>query len=763
MLIKGVSMKKTVIATLLIIVILAATLTGCTFIRANEQRQLEQTLAVVQKGDVKLNVTQMELIDNINSSVYNYVQYGMSVEQAVNYVIEGRIQSKLLTIEAMQFLTENEAAVARRRNARRSQNVANPEDVLTVAEYYEAIITVNRQILDSVDKYVDEYEDNLKKTEVTNAPKENVEKIEIDSGLNEEYIVGESLDLDDLRLRIVYKDGTEKIIPVISSMVDTEFSSESAGDFELILALDVKVEKDGVVETEKIKTENGKYTIKAAPTVKTSTLDDKNYNSHGHSSAYLDSIRYKTEAEIRTWLTSDEAKRYDYNDGKGIPEKINIDEMPKADMSVAEKDAWRRLKTNMNTNYRSAEYYYRSNFESQVLSALQHELYQNVDDQIARDGNFDDSVLEQFAALSANDRLKYERMTVKERKKAFISAISSSLESLYFCPAVENLNEYYYVQHVLFKFDENTFDFIKANNLDPINDKEVFETLVSRQKVREANPLYDPSYECDCNHFDEDGNYIANPDGCEFDKEEYIALGKSNYQYMKDHPTGTYYCPSIAYLPEERNVTEVLAEFADALAVAQAESAQKAKEAFEWFIYRFSDVNSGSFNNDLGYLITPDKADSTLVDGFYAFGKLLGKQANYSKDNEGIYLVDTAALSTDFEAYTKYVCEFESSNHNRIQYVVGSDGSSYAGIHVLILQKVPFTAAADWNAQSFTNSANNKTVSEALKDGIISSRRSKAYSDFTSEKLKDYEKREGVTITKEEKKINALISQYTGQ
>ncbi len=757
--IKGVSMKKTIVATLLIIVILAASLTGCTFIRANEQRQLEQTLIVVEKDGLKLSVTQMELIDNINSSVYNYVQYGMTVEQAINYVIEGRVQSKILVIEAMQYLP----TVERRRAVQRNATVTKPEDVLTYAEYCEAIIAVNNQIQDSIDNYVKEYEDNLKKTEVTNASKNNVEKIEIESGLNEEYIVGESLALDDLKLRIVYKDGTEAVIPVISSMVDTEFSSQSAGDFELILALDVNVEKDGVVETEKIKTENGKYTVKAAPTVKTTTLDDENYNPHSHSNAYIDSIRYMTEAELRTWVTGNEAKKYDYNNGKGVvPTPIDLEAMPTADMSAAEKDAWRRLKTNLTTNYRSPEYYYRSNFESQVLSALQHELYQNVDEEIASDGDFNASVLEQFSALSAQDSVKYERMTVKDRKSAFISAISSSLESLYFCPSVENLNEYYYVQHVLFKFDDETFNFIKANNLDPIKDKKEFEKLVSRQKVREANPLYDASYECGAEHFDEDGNYIANPEGCKFNVSEYLNLGKSNYQYMIDHPDGQYYCPSVAYLRNETPVTDVLAEFADALATAKSlNDTQKLKETFEWFIYRFSDVNSGSFNNDLGYLITPDKSDSSLVDGFYAFGKLLGAQAEYKAENEGIYTVSDEVINGNGQ-YGAYVMKYQSKGGNALQYVVGTDNSSYAGIHVLMLQKVPFTTSADWNYESFVNSANDKTISKALADGIISTRRSTAYSNFTSEKLKDYDEREDVTVTKEEKKIKSLISQYTG-
>lgn len=752
-------MKKTIVATLLVIVLVAAMLTGCTFIKTNEQRQLEQTLITVEKGGLSLSVTQMELIDNINSTVYNYVQAGLSVEQAVNYVIEGRVQSKLLVIEAMHYLPTIDA----RKRAQKSATVTTAQDALTWAEYYEAVIAVNNQIQSSIDGFVEEFEDNQRKTEVTNASKDNVEKIEIDSGLKEEYIVGEELDLKDLKLRIVYKDGTETVIPVISSMVDTEFSSENAGDFELILALDVNVEKDGVIETEKIKTENGKYTVKAAPTVKTSTLEE-NENPHSHSSAYIDKIRYMTYDELKVWVTGNEAKKYDYNNGKGLPEKINLDEMPSANMSAAEKDAWRRLKSNLSTSYRTPEYYYASNYESQVLEALQHELYAKVDAEIAADADFDASVLEQFTALADNDKIKYERMTAEERRKAFVKAISSSLESLYFCPSVDNVNEYYYVQHILLKFDDETFNFIKANNLDPVNDKDAYAALISRLKVREANPLYDAKYECAGNHFDEDGNYIAHPDGCEFDAEEYIELGKSKYQYMVDHRDGDYYCPSVAYLPNEIAATEVLNELSDALAAANNDS-KKLKETFEWFIYRFSDVNSGSFNNDLGYLITPDKADSTLVDGFYAFGKLLGAQAQYNAENEGIYTVDTAALKNDdkFKAMTEYVMDYTSANSNKLQFVVGSDNSSYAGIHIMMLQKVPFTTAEEWNAQSTTNSAGSKTVSQALKDGIISSRRSEAYSNYTTDKLKDYDKKEDVTVTRQEKKINSLISQYTGK
>ena len=145
-----------VLALVLVVVMVVAMAVGCTFIRENDYRKVNETYATVSNNGITLDISYNEFIDYFNSMGYLYVQYyGYSVEDALDLTISNKIYAALFGKGAS----------------------VKPEDVLTFAERYAAIYTVNDSILTSVeDTAADLKQDDLN-SRINKAKKTGVKEI----------------------------------------------------------------------------------------------------------------------------------------------------------------------------------------------------------------------------------------------------------------------------------------------------------------------------------------------------------------------------------------------------------------------------------------------------------------------------------------------------------------------------------------------------------------------------------------------------------
>ena len=103
--------KRLVIAMALIMVLVFAmgTLVGCDEIfKRNEERDAKQIVATVTYGNQVAHVTKGELAASFNAYAYSYVYYyGMSYQQAADYILKSLAQRELLVLFAKEYILED--------------------------------------------------------------------------------------------------------------------------------------------------------------------------------------------------------------------------------------------------------------------------------------------------------------------------------------------------------------------------------------------------------------------------------------------------------------------------------------------------------------------------------------------------------------------------------------------------------------------------------------------------------------------------------
>ena len=263
-----------VLALVLVVVMVVAMAVGCTFIRENDYRKVNETYATVSNNGITLDISYNEFIDYFNSMGYMYIQYyGYSVEDALDLTISNKIQQKYLLTLAMPYLAATDNAARYAALFGKGASV-KPEDVLTFAERYAAIYTVNDSILTSVeDTAADLKQDDLN-SRINKAKKTGVKEIRFTQSTLDYFdtffhltatpsgcYVGQEMDFDKVQIEIVYDDGTVSdpyVVP--DGMYTTAFSSaasdshtERTEDKEFVITFEEEVTAaDGTVGSEDV-------------------------------------------------------------------------------------------------------------------------------------------------------------------------------------------------------------------------------------------------------------------------------------------------------------------------------------------------------------------------------------------------------------------------------------------------------------------------------------------------------------------------------
>ena len=371
------------IALIIVVAIAVLSLPACTFISENEERVSNEVLATVKhKNGVTLEVSRNEVMDYFNSYAYYlmyYYQY--SVQEALDYAIENKIKNKYLVAEAMPFLASADATKV---NAKRTSSVlygggkyVTPEQVLTLAERYAAIYSVNNsideQLKSSREEAYQEYIARIAEEISATNVKEIVFTDSTKAYLKDEYYVGDELDKTQIKIKVVYDDGTkseEFIAP--DTYYTTDFSSstieegsqsttEQTGttvEKSFVLTFKENVEKDGEV-VEEAHTLTHEYTLVAPRATK--AKEEPELSDDKLEIGEVEVSRYATESELAAAGVTQQIR-----DLKAEYEALKA--TVGADSYMVE--AYRITIENIASANKNMTYFYNTAYESQVLAAL---------------------------------------------------------------------------------------------------------------------------------------------------------------------------------------------------------------------------------------------------------------------------------------------------------------------------------------------------------------------------------------------------------
>ena len=728
----------TIFAFALVVAMIASMLVGCSFFQENDYRTANETYVTVKHPNgITLTVSYNEILDYCNGSsrLYSYVNYyGLSVGEALDLCIQGKIQSAYLLADAMGYLTSADKTSEARVNALFGKGAkVKAEDVLTYAERYAAIFAVN----DSIDTSLETNAENAKAEEWTRAynkiSSQDVEEIVLTDatlayldkffGEDKECLVGAELDLSKIVAKVIYEDGSESaefVVPsegysVAFSSAETENYTERTEDKNFTVKFtEVEINGDEEVETEHTYVYD--YTLVYPRDVKAEEEEETDYTKVTIDEVKVD--RYALDADIPDAVKAvaqirDVQKEYDKLVAEG-GDKYQI-------------EAYRVLIENMKNNNRDMAYYYKSQFDAMAVTALQEELYKGAEASFSARTDLDAEIVEEFKYLYNNQKNTYHGNTADENKDAFISTITSTgtgMDTLYYHPAVVDIDEYFFVKQVLFKFDANIVAFLEDLRNDEDAVEEACKYFMETEKVIASNPDYDVDFDCPLHELKEEGATCT--------KSEEDAI-----------------CPSIAYAESEEVIADVIARMQSELSALYAEDKyDEAKELFEKYLYSYCD-DAGSFNANWGYLITADKDDNSWVGNF----------TDLAKD---IYAYNTKEGNT-----------FTADGQIGVSYtynLTGTTKSDYAGVSVMMVAKTPFVGkdGSEFDISAMTNDqiiahlksqvkGDGTTLYDALKEGLETESRNLAYSNYVTGIPQDIferdEENNKITVNKDYKDV----------
>lgn len=740
-------MKKKLIVLLLLVALTASLFTGCTLIKENAEREANEVLATVSSDGITLTVTKNELLTYVNYILNMYSQSGYSYtpeyETMFPQVLDTLISQKYQVIKGIVYLNSINDRKASRSSTVLGISKNTAEGCLTVAERYAAINAINDSFEDEIETYKENYRSEKTTLVVQAADKEvkaykddgyAVDHLELAKGfLKSEYYSGESLNtkkayvadfsdfdydtkakLDELEtasgkeavaarlaeahdesnvfIYIVLTKKDEATVRVPYPYTDSFVDSDNAFTSTLDSGSTVKT------------TKTIKY--KYADTVKKDGVDTYEYrytqDAEGNDYTYtLYPTRTAREAEAEVDVL--EKDRYSTDATYKDVAKFNAN----GGATREEKDAYRQFreaKKNMLIGFEEngLNYYYSSQFESAVLNAVKYECAKSI-------AVSDDDVNTEYNILFNRQRAEYELLgTDDEKVTKFTGSIVSNsdvaLGTTYYVPVdalkakgLTDLSGFFAVKHILFKFNEEQTSFLTSNCASYTGDQldAILDTMAPELKSDRSNPYYDPKFECSCTDHTDATDVAAN------------CADKGEHEV----------CPSLAYDPNGKDVTvlgtvagTVQADLKAALSAVDSDTElddaaklQKKFEIFDDYTYKYSDDSSIGFKN--GYLICPEEVGNGWTEAF----------TNFARDNYEGGVGSTGDL--------KYV------------YYVGN--GTYA-VHFMMVTMIPFangevnmeTGALSLNAA--INTAGD-TLMEQIRSSVMSTRKSKAYSDWTAQ------------------------------
>lgn len=536
--------NKLIVLLISILLVCSITLSACSLVTTNEERQANRVMASVTvdlakefdgikdvMGDkwnyvVTLDVTRRELITSVNYTLNYMASLYQQLGSTYNYDVETVMESGLKNLVAQNYRViraMGDLLLKSKETGRYDSlycltdeykekygNKLVPEGVLTVAERYSAIKSINEQFESRLESYTEDTEDGERDNEKSEANLQLakhyndgyfVKSISIAhkdaegkfaDGLYSDVIVDdaneETPDIDYKRVYVKMtlsaseKDDVYVYVPVEEGGVTVEEDEEAVSKGKYFTAKKVKITHSGR-KYAKVTEENDK-----GYEVETFTSKEIPYSLVSPRSAYTavteeeksisDELRYATIEQWKNESTyTDEMKEI----------KSDIFNVNPEYKTKEEKDAYRQLRNYFNSSnigfsetkptdeksdnyfnyvyYNGLKYYYDSQFSSELLSAKEYELTESLS--VA-----ESEIVDEYKGLVEKDKANYEDLSYNEQVKKFFETIKSDLSTAYYVPMEALTNVSYEVKPTDKKY-ESLFVVDGSGNVTDYNERYV--------------------------------------------------------------------------------------------------------------------------------------------------------------------------------------------------------------------------------------------------------------------------------------------------
>ncbi len=674
-------MKKRLIvalAAVLVLVFALGAFVGCDEIfKRNDERDANQIVATVKYGNQTASVTKGELTASFNAYAYSYVYYyGMSYEQAADYIVKSLAQRELLVLFAKEYIL-NEYIKQGKIQAGAVPELTDIEDLLTRSEINKAVETTNEDLVSSLGTLID----GLFTDDAYNEAEEDeeTEKVEVTDPIKVKF---DSLGGSEVETQKIQK-GTKATKPADPTKENFSFygwytmDGSESGDYGTKFDFDSAVNESVTLYAKWVD-----YRTPRAEMPEEEEDDD--YDADNDDATVEIEAKFFDESYINRIKSKDVELTLESN----IPDDKFENYV---DRGVA------KLKENLASNFRDYDYYLNSQYKTILIEKLERYVGNLVSIEQAQ-------VEERFAKLVNDNR---EAFGVSDT--AFSSALTSALQTTYFHKTTvdENNSGYGFVVNILLKLNQEDTDYlvdlVKAGNMPKENILALRDQKINAMTVNVSNPDYDADAEVDYNGdgkvdsadreiADELVDPMTDPSNpynqantkynSENDYTKLVTFGK-NADGEWEITFGAKECPTMAYLLEEvpalgtNGVVEQIYNSFEQVKAYVASGEMTHVESIYWlnkvataWVYLVGDdsgmTSTDSNNGGLGYLITPDGEDSNYLENFTDLARGLIKKGT------GTYSVDGTATENNF--YTIADSFIES----------GSTSNAYAGIFILL-------------------------------------------------------------------------------
>ncbi len=703
-------MKKKLIIAIAIVLLLAISTTmlvGCDeIIKKNEERDAMQVVATVNYGDKTAYVYKYELETVFNNYAYAYVNYyGMSYEEAANYLVQSLAQQRLLNLFALEKVAELKGV----------PTPGKAEDLLSASEKKKAIDDANDSMLSSLVSIVEDLitEDNAN-TVTTTTKKDDTDT---DTAETDSVYVRFETNGADAIAKIKVTKGTKATAPDEPTRTgytfygwyqEADFSGEEF-DFETTtvsgeMTLYAKWEKHLDARTERPEVEEeDDYD----PEDNTAELPAKFF-----SAEYQNGLFDDTDAEsvfTKSFLEAEFASDIAFDENE-----TTLVEVLKEYISEGLADFKKELMANL---YKDSvdecyEYYLNSQMQSLLLERLQRMLGDQV------------TVTDAEIAAEFEAALAKNKETFADGGSSYESALESALSTTYYHPT----KNYGFVLNILLKLDDESMeiltDMAKEN---PDNASAIIikrNELIANMEINVSNPNYD----ADATIEDANGNVIEVRDADTDSRNPYNKVGKTtenpydaSYEYKTGDDTyandysqivsfekvdGEYQIvfkatqhPSMAYLIDTvpafdkdgkvgiiHQIYNSFEQVKNASDLTKEQQTYWLREVATTWLYIVGDdtgaLSSDSNNGGLGYLVTPEGESSNFIADFTDYARTLVAHGT------GSYAVESSeftATDGNFVGNKKtYVVADSMITKDGDEYVLSSTSNAYAGVFVLL-------------------------------------------------------------------------------
>ncbi len=762
-------MKKKLIVAISLILLLAISVTvfvGCdAIITRNDERDMLQKVATVKYEGQEDYVYKFELKSSFDSYAYYYNNYyGMSYEEAADYILRSLAQQKLLVLYAKARVSELKGLEG------------IPSDIGTLlsdSENNKAIKDSNESLKNSLKTLIQEdiTDDNYNSGTTDDVSDDDDGDEEITDAVTVRYESngGSEVTKQKLQRNKKAKEPTEPTkdgYTFYGWYADANCDGDE-WDFDAPVAEDMTLHAKWV-----------EYT--APRTVMPEEEEEDDYDPE-HNFAEGETFEKKFfDYTVDEFF--EEFKEEDFVDDIKVDEGENRDDMLKDYI----REGLTTLKNNLTKNlYKKTpnecyDYYVNNQKESLLTTRLERMIGAEALKQFNKN-------IEGDIQLEYDATIKRNEESFAASDTAYSSALGSNLGGTYFNPDITGAeNSYGFVINILLRLPEDDLkiltDMIANNPHDRESVRIKRNYLLSNMYVKVSNPKYkaeEPVLDSEGNEIDlrdpmtDPKNPYNNVDPLIFDNSYEHKDGEGNVSNNYDQIIGfgknddgdyevqynAYEHPSMAYLLEEvpafdiggkvgiihqiHNSFKMVNDAADLNVAQRVYWLRKIATAWAYLVGDDTGtVTSSSNNNGLGYLITPEGEDSSYLEDFTSYARELIKSGTGSYYASG-YDASNAALFKGAEsggAFAGDQVAFAIAD----SFIDSASTSGYAGVFVLLNSYTVYDGSL-YNAltgntldgtgklpldypSSFAKDPDDaKTIKDVIKENIETTRKSSAY------------------------------------